>query len=579
MGSISGIGWQRAAIAVSICLFVLPPVRAVDRVVSTTAGFSAALANAQPGDSILLMPGNYGGGHFRAGLNQVTIRSQDAENPAIIQGGVNGIQLSDASNVVIEDLVFEAQTGNGINIDDGGSFDTPATDITLRNMTVRDMNALGNNDGIKLSGVTGFLIDRVVVENWGDGGSAVDPVGSHNGLIQNSIFRHDDAGSSGVRPKGGSKNLRILANRFEMPGGTGRAIQAGGSTGTEFFRFIDGDSGYEADNVTAAGNLIIDAHAAVSYANIDGGNFHHNWLQNPRNWAMRILNENQGRPIVDTQNGVFTDNVIEYDGNQWNRPANVGPETLPETFTFARNQWNNATGTTSVSLPAPEIDGQYGSIDVQRSGDGILWELDWGYWLVNATQLGPASRLTLDGFQNLLLAQPASTGEFDPTAADPLSGEWTFEPLLAPTIAMQPQQNLVAIRPDASAAVSNVPGDYDRSGKVDTADYDLWRAQFGASGPALADGNGDGVVNLGDYTIWRDRLGATAVSGANMSVVPELSGLELLVPLIVTLGFRYYAGCVSRRPRFGRLLQNDQRVLSNSAEQLRRRRFHGKKRL
>lgn len=505
---------------------------AVDRLAGTAGAFQVALNAAQPGDRIVLT-NNIAGGHFRAGLTGVTITSQNPAAPFAIQGGVNGIQLSDATNVTLENIVFEQQTGNGVNIDDGGSFDSPSTGITFRNVTVRDMNAGGNNDGIKLSGVNGFLIDKVTVENWGTGGSAIDPVGSHNGLIQNSVFRHDSGGSSGVRPKGGSKNIAIYANRFDMPGGSGRAIQAGGSTGEQFFRFIDGDSGYEADSIVAAGNLIVDANAAFSFANIHGGVFHHNWVDNARNWAVRILNENQGNSIVDTQNGQFTDSVVEYPGNSWNRAINVGAETLPDTFTIARNQWRNTTGPTNVAdlrLPIPETDGQYGNVDVPRSGDQIRWDFDWGHWVVNASQAAAPNAQVVENAANLLVATRRLSSQFSPNQADPLSGEWAFAPLASTSVQLGPQSQQILITPESSALISQVPGDFDRSGTADLGDYALWKDQLGLTGPALADGNGDLVVDVADYTLWRDNLPGTATVAIQ---VPEPPAKALAVfPLV-----------------------------------------------
>jgi serpin B len=60
-------------------------------------------------------------------------------------------------------------------------------------------------------------------------------------------------------------------------------------------------------------------------------------------------------------------------------------------------------------------------------------------------------------------------------------------------------------------ATGGPPGDYNRDGAVDDADYDVWRAAYGATGVGLpADGNGDGVVNAADYTVWRDNEGLSA---------------------------------------------------------------------
>lgn len=505
--------------------------------VSTDAELSAALASAAPGDEISVLPGIYSGGLFRAGLTGVTIRGPaPVSNPAIIRGGINGIQLSDATDVTIERLTFEQQTGNGLNIDDGGSFATPSTGITLRDITVRDMNAGGNNDGIKLSGVTGFLVDRVRVFNWGPGGSAVDPVGSHNGVIQHSHFRHDTlTGGSGVRPKGGSKNIVIRGNLVELPSGQGRAIQAGGATGTPFFRFIDGDSGYEAADIFAYGNRTIGASSAVSWANIDGGVFRYNDLRQPATWAMRILNENQGLPIVDTANGVFSDNAIEY-SSSWSRAANVGPEVDAASFTFDNNRWLNtddptpAGSTPSPPLPAPETNPQYGVAAPFGDDQPMRWDMPWGVWVVPLDHLN--ATVSIENSHELLIATPGENAVFDALADDPLSGDWSFD-FAGPSVVTQPFEPIVLIRPEACGLCSTLDGDYNRNGVVDARDYFGWTEQFGLTGTPLADGNGDGVVDIADYTVWRDNAGVAAA-------VPEPAAGRILALLALLIANRQY---------------------------------------
>lgn len=61
-----------------------------------------------------------------------------------------------------------------------------------------------------------------------------------------------------------------------------------------------------------------------------------------------------------------------------------------------------------------------------------------------------------------------------------------------------------------------VQGDYNSSGTVDNADYDVWRAAFGnASALPAADGNNNGVVDAGDYLVWFKHLGqSSSVTGA-----------------------------------------------------------------
>lgn len=87
--------------------------------------------------------------------------------------------------------------------------------------------------------------------------------------------------------------------------------------------------------------------------------------------------------------------------------------------------------------------------------------------------------------------------------------------------------------PGSFTPVPALPGDYDRSGTVDTLDYQLWKEQFGQQmTPGLgADGNLDGLVSLADYAVWRNHLGATttpaiqAITGASSdSLEPVVVG-------------------------------------------------------
>lgn len=65
-------------------------------------------------------------------------------------------------------------------------------------------------------------------------------------------------------------------------------------------------------------------------------------------------------------------------------------------------------------------------------------------------------------------------------------------------------------------------GDYDFSGSVTMADYQLWRSKFRSTTDAAPDGNGNGIVDAGDYTIWRNNFDASPGSGNGTSAaVPE----------------------------------------------------------
>jgi len=517
----------------------------VQRVVSTTAQFSAALAAAGAGDQIILQPGVYGGGHYRANLQQVTIRGADPANPAIIDGGSNGIQLSDSSNVTISDLVFRNQVGNGLNIDDGGTVDTPAVNLVLRNITVRDIVTAGNHDGIKLSGVNDFLIENVQVLNWGTGGSAVDMVGCHRGLIQNSNFIHTNSAHAGttLQPKGGSKDITFRANRIELPRGSGRAVQAGGSTGTPFFRFVDGESGYEANQIVAEGNVIIGGSSSFSWVNIDGGVFHHNVVSRPGQWVARILNENGGLPIVDTQNGIFQDNRIVYNdtASEFSTAVNVGPETLPNTYTFARNQWLNLANPTAAgstpSLPAPETGGTYGVGPAATTDGPHVWSFAWGKWIVNANSTQQTVDVT--ALQSMHQAIAGPDASFDPLDADPLGGAWTSTDIPASTLRLPAFSQAILIDPAAGLVLD---GDYDNDGDVDGRDFLVWQRNVGNAAGSLPNDPTGAAIGAEQLNAWAGNFGA---SRGPLAAVPEPSVWTLL-----------FVGCVDApRPRraFSRL--------------------------
>ena len=73
-----------------------------------------------------------------------------------------------------------------------------------------------------------------------------------------------------------------------------------------------------------------------------------------------------------------------------------------------------------------------------------------------------------------------------------------------------------------------MPGDYNNDGKVDDADYLVWRANFGKSVTPgmLGDGTMDGVVDAADFAVWRKNLGATSGGGDQPLIIDHLPALE-----------------------------------------------------
>ena len=302
-----------------------------------------AVANARPGVTVYVAPGAYQGGLYLTDLQgtadaPIVIAGADPENPPIIEGGGNCMHLVNATHVELRDLVLRGATSNGLNIDDGGDYATPAHNITLRRLRVEDIGPEGNRDGIKLSGVTDFRVVDCTIERWGSAGQAIDMVGCHRGVIEGCTIRYEPglATAAGVQAKGGSSEIVVRGNHFEHAGA--RAVNIGGSTGLQFFR--PEPQGYEAKEIIVEGNVFVGSVAPVAFVGCDGATVRFNTIYMPERWALRILQETREPGFVPSRNGVFEDNIVVFRSDAWAASGvNIGPDTAPETFRFARNVW------------------------------------------------------------------------------------------------------------------------------------------------------------------------------------------------------------------------------------------------
>jgi hypothetical protein len=359
-----------------LLLFWAAAASAADVLVRDSAELRRAIGRAEAGSRIVLAPGQYDGGMYFSNLRgesnrPIVIAAADAARPPIIRGGGNGIQLSDPAFVELHHLIFTGWSANGVSIDDAGSLDTPARGIVLRGLVVTNTGPRGNRDGIKLSGVDDFRVEHCIVAGWGiGGGSGIDMVGCHRGLIRSNAFSHtDDAGSTGVQCKGGTSEIRIQRNRFENAGG--RGVNIGGSTGRAYFRPpLREPSGHaEARNIRVEGNTFVGSAAAMAFVGVDGAVVRFNTIYRPKRWALRILQETRTPDFVPSRNGEFTDNIVVFHSTQWSEGGvNIGSGTAPETFQFARNWWYclDRPERSRPRLPSPETNGVHGRAIVFR---------------------------------------------------------------------------------------------------------------------------------------------------------------------------------------------------------------------
>ncbi len=295
-----------------------------------------ALAKARPGTRVRIEAGSYGA------IGTVTNLHGTARAPIALVGNgkvvvaTNGngvaLHLVDPRYVVIEGLVIRDTVPHGMNIDDGGSYASPASHVVLRNVSFSRIGNGGNNDCLKMSGVDNFYIENSRFTGCNQG-EAIDMVGCHNGVIARNTF-HDMPGSA-VQTKGGSADVLVHGNRFTRIGQ--RAINAGGSTGTAYFRPVD--ARHEAERIQMVANVIeASGVTPVAFAGCDACVFANNTIVDPGDHVARIVEENQSR--TPGANGFFINNIIVFEASGRRRYVDVGTGTRPATYTFGWNLWH-----------------------------------------------------------------------------------------------------------------------------------------------------------------------------------------------------------------------------------------------
>jgi hypothetical protein len=327
----------------------------------TYSTLRAAASAAGPGDSIVVHAGTYAGNEWIDGLqgtarDWITVCAASGAAP-VWDGGGTAWHLVDPTYLRISGLTAQGQTSNGVNVDDSGTYATPAHHVIFEGCTFRQMNATGNNDLLKLSGVDSFEVRGCVFGDGSADGSGVDMVGCHHGLFVGNRFER--MGSNAIQAKGGSRHVTIERNFFEDCGQ--RTLNLGGSTGLQFFR--PDTAHYEAADLHVYSNVIVGSEAAIAYvgcANVDVVN---NTIFKPTRWVVRILQETVDTTrFVKCGNSVFRNNIV-YRGTI-STDCNVGDNTAPSTFTFSNNLWYNFANPGSSAprdLPVADLNNVVGT--------------------------------------------------------------------------------------------------------------------------------------------------------------------------------------------------------------------------
>lgn len=345
-----------------ICLCFFLPVaqsKAETITIHSSDQLREELKRISSGDTISISPGVYQRSIALKNLHgtvaaPIVIQAADPQNPPIFKGQGEGLKLSSCSYIKIENLTFHGFSGNGINIDDSGNGKLPSHHIILDNVKVLDTGGKGNQDAIKMSGVTDFILRNCTIEGWG--GSAIDLVGCRNGIIEDCTISGKEGfrSGNGIQIKGGSHAILVQNNLFRNAGA--RTVQIGGLTGKQYFRPAVGD--YEAKNITIAGNTFIGSEAQIAWVTAQDSHVHNNLFFLPEKWLGRILQETQDSQFKPSQRGLFERNVVVTD-QRVKVFFNVGQGTEPQSFVFRENLWFRPDADNRPNLPVVEKDGVY----------------------------------------------------------------------------------------------------------------------------------------------------------------------------------------------------------------------------
>lgn len=316
---------------------------------------SQAARDAVPGDSILLF-GTFGGDYVEnlkgSDSAPITITS-GTEDYARYEGSSQAIHFVNPENLKISRLEFVGQTANGVNIDDGGDYSTPTRNIIIEDCLWLGMNASGNNDELKMSGVDNFTIRNCRFADGSGGGSMIDMVGCHYGTVEDCVFER--CGSNAIQMKGGTARITVSRNLFLDAGY--RSLNIGGSTGEPYFRPFGAP--YESAEILVYSNVFIGSQAAIAYVGTINSKVVNNTIYMPDKWAIRILQENTGEGMEVCSDNLFQNNIVVVGEVSSVYTLNIGPNTAPETFVFKHNLWQNVDvpDWSGPNLPVAEQNG------------------------------------------------------------------------------------------------------------------------------------------------------------------------------------------------------------------------------
>lgn len=454
---------------------------------------------------IVLNSSPQGGGIYNSSAGVLTLVNSHIDGNSTTAGG------SDNGGSGLFNLGTATLTDSSVNNNFGTGQRAPIANsgtLTIQNSIVRGNTQNSNSAGIDNSG-TLTIRDSTIADNDSQGGSS--------GVISNGA--------------GGTATLLNCTVSGNLASGVGGIANSGtitlqqctisGNSGPGFVGGVSNGGTMSLQNCTISSN--IGGQAGGVYNDVDASLKMENCTVTLNRASVGIGGfENESFFGATLHNTIVVDNF---------RGAGTMRSDIFATVPVDPNCSNNLIGVLEVFTPSGLADGENGNqVGVTDVGLGPLAS-NGGATLTHALLAGSPA---IEAGTNAKIPPDAFDLDGDGIFAEPIPFDQRgtgFSRIVGTTVDIGAYESLAPL-----------PGDYNRNGIVEAADYTVWRDTLGQSGLAQfsgADGDGSGSIGQGDYDVWREHFGQTlatglgAGAGVASSAIAD-SALEIGEPVAVT---------------------------------------------
>jgi hypothetical protein len=353
-------------------------VRTVNVTPTSTPNLSAAFANAQPGDTIVLAAGTYtqSGGNLvlsKSGTANawITVKAASGTMPTIDLASAGELTLG-ASYTLLEGVEIINGGGNNLHVAPAGH---SVDHVIVRGCKIHSLST-GPGAAIKInSDDTGPYSTSYVYIEGNDlsqsiGNAVLDAVAVEHAVARGNYIHDNDQGDHGMFFKGGSAEILIENNLIRGIHGNA-ALQLGGATGTTFFD--PNHPSVEGYDQLARNNLITDCDdAVVQIEGCQNAHVHHNTAVTQTGFAIFRLNQGSsstGAASNDTNVDV-TNNLVIATGSS--PPQYARDDAMSTGVMFSRQLWGGAFVNSGSPGPGVPMFPQMGDVVVAASASGTV---------------------------------------------------------------------------------------------------------------------------------------------------------------------------------------------------------------